>query len=161
VFIDGNITFQTSGNSTITYTGTGSGGACTNNGDCQSVIYASGDISVDSEKLCAVVSGNNCDWSNWNPNKKILILASNGPNGASVGPSQSSFQGALYATNQINVGQSAQTEGPLVSGTKIVNLGQQFGGTFPPITILPLAIQQPPGNFWISPPYGFCNGPAC
>jgi Tfp pilus assembly protein PilX len=161
IYIDGNITFQTSGNSVVKYTGTGSGGNCTNTGDCQAVIFASGDISVDSEKLCAVVSGSNCDWSNWNPNKKILILASNGPNGASIGPSQSSFQGALYATNTVTVGQSAQSEGPLVSGTKVVSLGQQFGGTFPPITILPLSIQQPPGYFWISPPTNFCNGPGC
>jgi hypothetical protein len=47
------------------------------------------------------------------------------------------------------------TEGPLVSGTKTVILGQQFGGTFPPITILPLSIQQPPGNFSISPAYNY------
>jgi Tfp pilus assembly protein PilX len=161
VFIDGNITFTTTGNQPITYTGTGSGGACTNVGDCQSVLYASGDISVNSEMLCAATSGNNCDWNNWNPNKKILILASNGPNGITVGPSQSAFQGGLYATNTVTTGQSAQTEGPLVSGTKVVSLGQQFGGTFPPITILPMSIQQPPGNFWISPPFDFCNGSAC
>jgi Tfp pilus assembly protein PilX len=159
VFIDGNVTMTTPGNSTITYTGTGSGGACTQVGDCQSVLYASGDITIDSEKLCAVVSGNNCDWNNWDPNKKILIFASNGPNGITVGPSQTSFQGGLYATKTVATGQSAQTEGPLVSGTKTVIVGQQFGGTFPPITILPLSIQQPPGNFWINPPTDFCNGP--
>jgi Tfp pilus assembly protein PilX len=163
VFIDGNVTMTTTGNQPITYTGTGSGGACTNVGDCQSVLYASGDITVNSELLCAVVSGNTCDWNNWNPNKKILILASNGPNGITVGPSQSAFQGGLYATNTVTTGQSAQTEGPLVSGTKVVSLGQQFGGTFPPITILPLSIQQPPGGFWISPPTKFasCSGSNC
>jgi hypothetical protein len=161
VFIDGNVTFTTPGNQVITYTGTGSGGACTNTGDCQSVLFASGDISIDSEKLCAAVSGNNCDWNNWDPNKKILILASNGPNGVTVGPSQTSFQGGLYATNTVATGQSAQTEGPLVSGYRTVVIGQQFGGTFPPITILPFAINQPPGNFWLSPPTQFCNGPGC
>jgi hypothetical protein len=161
VFIDGNVTFNTSGNTPITYTGTGSGGNCTNAGDCQAVLFASGDITINSEKLCAAVSGTNCDWNNWDPNKKILILASNGPNGVTVGPSQTSFQGGLYATNTVATGQSAQTEGPLVSGNKTVIVGQQFGGTFPPITILPLAIQQPPGAFWISPPTDFCNGPGC
>src|SRR5207244_949083 len=66
IFFDGSITMTTSGNQPITYTGTGSGGACTNNGDCQSVIYADGDISVNSEKLCAKLNtqGNDCDWSN-------------------------------------------------------------------------------------------------
>jgi Tfp pilus assembly protein PilX len=159
VFIDGPVTMTTSGNSPITYTGVGSGGACTNDADCQSVIYASGDISIDSEKLCAKLNnaGSDCDWNNWNPNKKILIFASNGSTGITVGPSQTSFQGGLYATNTVATGQSALTEGPLVSGTKTVVLGQQFGGTFPAITILPLSIQEPPGSFWMSPAYNFTN----
>ena len=155
IFIDGNVTMTTSGNQPMTYTGWGSNGNCTNNGDCQSVIYASGDISINSEKLCAVLNnaGNDCNWTAnaWDPNKKILIFASNGPTGVTVGPSQTSFQGGLYATNTVSTGQSAVTEGPLVSGTKTVVLGQQFGGTFPAITILPLSIQQPPGSFWIDP----------
>jgi Tfp pilus assembly protein PilX len=160
IFFDGSITMTTSGNQPITYTGTGSGGACTNNGDCQSVIYADGDISIDSEKLCAKLNtqGNDCDWSNWDPNKKILIFASNGPTGVTAGPSQTAFEGGLYATNTVATGQSAVTEGPLVSGTKTVVLGQQFGGTFPPITILPFSIQQQPGGFYVSPPYNFKYG---
>lgn len=157
VFFDGSITMTTSGNQPMTYTGTASGGACTQAADCQAVIYASGDISINSEKLCAVLNtgGNDCDWSNWDPNKKLLIFASNGPNGITVGPSQTSFQGGLYATNTVATGQSAVTEGPLVSGTKTVVLGQQFGGTFPPITIAPFSIQQQPGGFTISPPTNF------
>jgi hypothetical protein len=163
VFFDGSITMTTSGNQPMTYTGTGNGGACTSSGSCQSVIYASGDISIDSEKLCAKLNsqGNDCDWSTqpaqggWDPNKKILIFASNGTTGITVGPSQTSFQGGLYATNTVATGQSALTEGPLVSGTKTVVLGQQFGGTFPAITIAPFAIQQQPGGFYISPPTDF------
>jgi hypothetical protein len=154
VFFDGSITMTTSGNQPMTYTGNGS---CTTTGSCQSVIYASGDISINSEKLCAVLnsSGTDCDWNNWNPNNKLLIFASNGTNGITVGPSQTSFQGGLYATNTVATGQSAVTEGPLVSGTKAVVLGQQFGGTFPPITIAPFSIQQQPGGFTISPPQNF------
>jgi Tfp pilus assembly protein PilX len=157
VFFDGSITMTTTGNQPMIYTGTGSGGACTQTADCQSVIYASGDISINSEKLCAVLNsaGNDCDWNNWDPNKKLLIFASNGPTGIAVGPSQTSFQGGLYATNTVATGQSAVTEGPLVSGTKTVVLGQQFGGTFPPITIAPFSIQQQPGGFTISPPTNF------
>jgi len=154
VFFDGSITMTTSGNQPMTYTGSGS---CTTAGSCQSVIYASGDISINSEKLCAVLnsSATDCDWNNWDPNTKLLIFASNGPNGISVGPSQTSFQGGLYATNTVATGQSAVTEGPLVSGTKTVVLGQQFGGTFPPVTIAPFSIQQQPGGFYISPPTNF------
>jgi hypothetical protein len=159
VFVDGPVTMTTSGNTPITYTGTGHGGACTATADCQSVIYATGDISINSEKVCAYLNnaGNDCDWANtnWDPNKKILIFASNGPTGVTVGPSQTSFQGGLYATNTVATGQSAVTEGPLVSGTKTVVLGQQFGGTFPAITILPLSIQAPPGNFTISPAFNY------
>ncbi len=157
IFFDGSITMTTSGNQPITYTGNG---ACTANGSCQSVIYASGDISIDSEKLCAVLnsSATDCDWGNWNPNAKLLIFASNGLTGVTAGPSQTSFQGGLYATNTIATGQSALTEGPLVSGTKTVVLGQQFGGTFPPITIAPFAIQQQPGGFTINPPTNFHYG---
>jgi hypothetical protein len=158
VFIDGSITMTTSGNQPITYTGS-NGSSCSAVSSCQSVIYASGDISINSEKLCAVLNsqGNDCDWStgNWNPNNKILIFASNGPTGITVGPSQTSFQGGLYATNTVSTGQSAVTEGPLVSGTKTVVLGQQFGGTFPAITILPMSIQEPPGAFYLSPAYNF------
>jgi hypothetical protein len=160
IFFDGNITATTSGNAPIVYTGWGSGGACTQNGDCQSVIYASGDISITSERFCAVLNaqGTDCNWNNWDPNKKMIIFASNGPNGVSVGPSQTSFQGGLYATNTVSTGQGAVTEGPLVSGTKTVVLGQQFGGTFPPVTIAPWSINQPPGGYWVDPPTNFHYG---
>lgn len=160
VFIDGNVTASTPGNSPITYTGWGSNGNCTSNGDCQSVLYVSGDFTLSSEKLCAVLNnqGTDCNWNTWDPNKKILIVASNGTTGITVGPSQTSFQGALYATNTVSTGQSATTEGPLVSGTKTVVLGQQFGGTFPAITILPLSIQESPQGFWINPPMNFKYG---
>jgi len=160
IFFDGNITLTTSGNSPITYKGWGSNGACTQSGDCQSVIYASGDISLNSEKLCAVLNaqGTDCNWNAWDPNKKMIIFASNGLNGITAGPSQTSFQGGLYATNTVATGQSAVTEGPLVSGTKTVVLGQQFGGTFPPVQIAPFSISRPPGGFWIDPPTNFHYG---
>jgi len=160
VFFDGSITMTTSGNTPITYKGWGSNGACTQIGDCQSVIYASGDISINSEKLCAVLNAqaNDCAWNSWDPNKKMIIFASNGPTGVTVGPSQTSFQGGLYATNTVASGQGAVTEGPLVSGTKTVILGQQFGGTFPPVTIAPFSIQRPPGGFWVDPPANFHYG---
>ena len=160
IFFDGTITATTAGNQPITYKGWGSNGACTQLADCQSVIYATGDISINSEKFCAVLNnaGNDCNWNTWNPNNKMLIFASNGTNGVTVGPSQTSFQGGLYAYNTVTTGQGAVTEGPLVSGTKTVVLGQQFGGTFPKITIDPFSIQNPPGGFWIDPPSNFHYG---
>jgi hypothetical protein len=160
IFFDGSITATTSGNTPITYKGWGSNGACTQAGDCQSVIYASGDVTITSEKLCAVVNaaGTDCDWNNWDPNAKMLIFASNGPTGDSVTQSQTEFQGGLYARNTVSSGQGAITEGPLVSGTKTVILGQQFGGTFPPVTIAPFSLSHPPGGYYIDPPTNFHYG---
>jgi hypothetical protein len=158
IFFDGSITATTTGNQPIQYTGTASGGTCPNKGDCQAVIFASGDISINGERLCAVVNTQktDCDWgSNWDPNKRLLIFASNGTTGVTVGPSQSAFEGGLYATNTVATGQSAETEGPLVSGTKTVVLGQQFGGTFPHLSIAPWSILHQPGGFWIDPPTNF------
>jgi Tfp pilus assembly protein PilX len=156
VFIDGSATVS----GTATYTGWGSNGACTNDGDCEAVLYLSGDFSMKSSTLCAIKSGNSCNWNAWDPNKKMLIIAANGLNGVSI-TTTSQFQGGLYATNTVSTGQQSTTEGPLVSGTQIVSLGQQAGGTFPPVTILPRSIQEPPGGFWISPPTNFCNGTGC
>ncbi len=150
VFIDGNATMSGS----ATYTGWGSGGACTNNGDCQAVLYLSGSFNMTSSTLCAIKSGNSCDWANWDPNKKILFIVANGAAGISVNTT-SAFQGGFYATNTVSTGQQAVTEGPLASGTQVVSLGQQAGGTYPAITILPLSIQEPPGSFWISPAFNY------
>ncbi|HET8751384.1 MAG TPA: hypothetical protein VFM43_02520 [Gaiellaceae bacterium] len=160
VFFDGSVTATTTGNQPIQYTGA-AGNNCTNKGDCQAVIFASGDITINGERLCALINtqGTDCDWSsNWDPNKRLLIFASNGTTGVTVGPSQSAFEGGLYATNTVATGQSAETEGPLVSGTKTVVLGQQFGGTFPHLGIAPWSIDHQPGGFWINPPTNFQYG---
>src|SRR5262249_51289453 len=160
VFIDGNVTATTPGNLPITYTGWGKNGDCTQFPYCQSVLYVSGDFTLNSEKMCAILNNQStdCDWNNWNPNQKLLIVASNGSTGETIGPSQTSFQGALYATNTVATGQSAVTEGPLVSGTKSAVLGQHFGGQSPNITTLPISIYTYPQGFWINPPYNFKYG---
>ncbi len=166
IFIDGSVYATTTGNAPITYTGWGHDGACTADADCEAVIFVTGTVNITSEKLCAKVnsSTNDCDWTGWDPNKKILIFAAHyqgtqtgvgAGQGITVGPTQTSFQGGLYADYEINTGQGAATQGPLVSGTKTVVTGQQFQGFFPELTILPLSIQQPPGSFWVDPPYDF------
>ena len=182
IFIDGNVTATTSGNAPITYTGWGS---CTAAVPCDGVIYVTGTVYITSERLCAKLNagGTDCDWSlydpitnptGWNPNTKILVFLAQGQGsqtgvgagqGINVGPSQTSFQGGLYASYQVVTGQSAGTQGPLVSGTQTVITGQMFQGNFPAINILPISIQGPPQAFWISPPMNFCyssgSGPNC
>jgi hypothetical protein len=162
VFIDGNITATSSSQTPVTYTGWGS---CTTAVPCDGVVYVSGTVFINSVKICALVSAGNCDWANWDPNKKILVFLANGQGsqqgvsanqGEVVGPSQTSFQGGLYATYQVVTGQSAATQGPLVSGTQTVVSGQSFQGTFPNITILPISIQGPPQAFYIDPPMNYC-----
>lgn len=173
IFIDGNVYATSSNSAPITYTGLGSGGACTNDGDCQSVIYVTGTVLIKSVKICAVVNaaGTDCNWTTyptdpngWDPNKKLLIFAANSQNsqtgvganqGIVVGPTGTSFQGGLYANYQINTGQGAATQGPLVSGTQTIVTGQQFQGFFPQIDILPMSAQGPPTGFWIDPPANF------
>jgi hypothetical protein len=162
IFIDGNVTASTSGNTAFTYTGSGS---CTDTTPCDGVIYTTGTVFINGVKLCAVVTAGNCDWTHWDPNAKMLVFLAYGQGsqtgvsanqGVVVGPSQTSFQGGLYANYQVVTGQSAATQGPLVSGTQTVVSGQSFQGSFPNINILPISIQGPPQAFWIDPPMNFC-----
>jgi hypothetical protein len=175
IFIDGSVTASNSGSAPITYSG-GSWSTCTTAVPCDGVIYVSGTVYITGEKLCALVNsgGTDCDWTNWDPNKKILIFLAHDQadqqgvaagQGVVVGPTQTSFQGGLYANYQINTGQGAATQGPLVSGTQTVVTGQQFVGSFPSINILPISIQGPPQAFYINPPMNFCystgSGSSC
>jgi hypothetical protein len=164
VFIDGNVTATSSSQTPATYTGWGS---CTASTPCDGVLYVTGTAYINGVKICAVVTGNNCDWNNWNPNTKMLAILANyqgtqqgvaAGQGVVVGPSQTSFQGSLYANYQVVTGQSAATQGPLVSGTQTVVSGQSFQGSFPQINILPISIQGPPQAFYIDPPTNFSYG---
>ncbi|HET8557428.1 MAG TPA: hypothetical protein VFL58_08995 [Gaiellaceae bacterium] len=175
IFIDGNVYATTSGQQPITYTGWGS---CTESTPCDGVVYVSGTVNITSEKLCARlnVAGTDCDWSlynattnpnGWNPNAKLLAFLANYQGGQTgvaagqgivVGPTQTSFQGALFANYQINTGQGAATQGPLVSATQTVVTGQQFVGTFPSLHILPVSMAGPPKGYFVDPPTNFKYG---
>jgi hypothetical protein len=172
IFIDGSVIATSNSQTPIKYTSRGVNCSPPPNGTpCDGVIYATGTVFINNEKLCAVVnvSTNDCDWTNWDPNSSILVflanyygtqqgVASNPQQGIVVGPTGTSFQGGLYANYQINTGQGAATQGPLVSGTQTVVTGQQFVGTFPKINILPISVQGPPQGFYIDPPTNFHYG---
>lgn len=167
IFFDGSVTATTSSNKPIVYAGP----ACaadaspydichTNTG--QAVIYVTGTLSITGEHLCAVVSGGDCDQNNWDPNKRMLIFATHGQggyltagDGIEVTTSQTSFQGGLYADNRIVVGQGAWTQGPLVSGTATLVVGQTNTIWFPRVTIgeMPLPGDPPYWKLW--PPFDF------
>jgi uncharacterized protein (UPF0333 family) len=153
IFIDGSATAYTSGNSPVTYKGWGNGGACTSIGSCEAVLFLSGTFLIQGENLCAVVNaaGNGCDQSAWDPNKKLLIVATHNQggqlsanDGIEINTNQSTFQGGLYAKYAIAIQSGGTVQGPLVSGTQTVSDGQSGILSFPTLTISPFAINSPP-----------------
>jgi hypothetical protein len=162
IYIDGSVTVTTSGNQPVIYKGWGNNGACTSDGSCQAVLFLSGTFLNRGEHLCAVAGSNDCDPNGWDPNKKLLIILTRGQggqlpvgDGVNVITNGATFQGGLYARYRIVTGQGGWVQGPLVSGTETVVVGQSTTLAFPPLHIAPLAIQQPPGAFWIDAPYDF------
>jgi hypothetical protein len=117
-------------------------------------IYISGTLLIKNSKLCAVLTGNgsDCTASGWTSNSRMLafIVGGNGSAGGvqgQVGPGNSVeivsgyFQGALYASNAIDVATTSQMDGPLDGST--VKLGQSVAATWPAFTIVPAGM---PGN---------------
>jgi hypothetical protein len=145
VFIDGSATVDNTGyagNPVFTYSGTGT-------------IVLSGTFAMKGAKLCAVVSGSDCNWSPnaWNPATNALVVVADGDavNGGAQSQSgvtsgfgiglinTSSYQGALIANKAITTGQTAQEEGPMISVYSHVDAGQSGTLTFPAINFAPTA----------------------
>jgi hypothetical protein len=151
IFIDGSVTASISGNQPVTYVGWGDNGACTSIGSCQSVLFLSGTFFMSSESLCAVATASACDAASWDPNKKLLIIATHGNggqvpagDGVNLTTNKAAFQGGLYAVNSIDLSSGASAQGPLVSGTAAIIDGQSGTLSFPVLTISPFAINAPP-----------------
>jgi hypothetical protein len=146
VFIDGSATIDSTGymgNPVFTYSGTGT-------------IVVSGTFAMKGAKICAVVSGSDCNWSttSWDPNLNALVVVADGDGvnggaqsqGGSVGTgygiaiiNTSSFQGALIANKAIQTAQTASEQGPMISVYSHVDSGQSGTLTFPAITFAPTA----------------------
>jgi hypothetical protein len=153
VFIDGSATAYTNGNTPVTYKGWGDNGACTSYASCESALFLSGTFLISREHLCAVVNaaGTDCDQSAWNPNNKLLIIATHNQggqlsanDGVEITSNQSVFQGGLYAKYAISIQSGGVVQGPLVSGTQTISDGQSGILSFPLLTISPFAINAPP-----------------
>ena len=121
----------------------------------QGVIYMSGTLLVKNSKLCGKLdpsNSSNCTTSGWNPNVNLITFVANGngstgapdsqvPVGDGVNVVSAHVQGAIYATNIIDVTTTSLVDGPLDGSTVI--LGQTSNSAFPPFTIVPSGM---PGN---------------
>jgi len=137
IFIDGSA--QVQNGAVNTYTGS-------------ATIYVSGTLLIKNSSLCQATSGGTCTTSGWDPATKMLcfVVGGNGSGGSpqsqvnsgdSVQLVSAYAQGALYATNGIELGTTSQFDGPLDGGT--VKLGQSTNSTFPALTFVPTGM---PGN---------------
>jgi hypothetical protein len=119
----------------------------------QATLYISGTLLMNG-KLCGGTNGTDCDFANWNPNTEMLtfVVGGDGANGnggqqVPAGESidfanNSSFQGALYATNAIMMGNNTKSDGPMVGGW-IGFSNNVTSDNFPTITTVPVGM---PGN---------------
>ena len=149
IFIDGSAKIQN--NATNQYNG-------------QATIYLSGTLLIKNSKLCAGVSGSNCDSASWNPNTELLIFVANGNgDGSPVGDSSqvalddsiqlvsAAFQGGLMGEHVVDLTTTSDSDGPLLGDTVII--GQSVDNPFPFITIIPAGA---PGNPQV---YAYPNPP--
>jgi hypothetical protein len=137
IFIDGSAQIQNG--SVNTYTGS-------------ATIYVSGTLLIKNSSMCQGVSGGTCTTSGWNPAQRMLVFVVNGNGSAGSPQSQVSggdsvqlvsayAQGALYATNNIDLGTTSQFDGPL-DGMSVI-LGQSTSSSFPGLSFVPAGM---PGN---------------
>jgi hypothetical protein len=136
IFLDGSVKVDPGG--TVLYQG-------------QATIYTSGSVLVKNTKLCAVSSGTTCTLADWDSTEDLLGFVVNG-NGSTPSDNQvpagtgahfvsAYFQGAVYATNAIEVDTTSLVDGPLDGST--VKLGQSTNSTFAGFTFVPAGM---PGN---------------
>jgi Tfp pilus assembly protein PilX len=137
IFIDGSV--QVQNGAVNTYTGS-------------ATIYISGTLLIKNSSLCQATSGGTCTTTGWDPAQRMLVFVVNG-NGSGGSPQSqvtsgdsaqlvSAYaQGAIYATNAIDLGTTSQFDGPLDGST--VMLGQSTSSSFPGLSFVPAGM---PGN---------------
>ncbi|MGB2952046.1 MAG: hypothetical protein WBB74_01490, partial [Gaiellaceae bacterium] len=113
----------------------------------QATLYLAGTFYL-SGKLCGGVSGSNCDFPSWNPNTEMFTIVAHGT-GGQVNPGDSiqvanngSFQGGLFGTGNVDYGNNAYSDGPIV-GSQIIISNNVTTNAFATITTVPVG---QPGN---------------
>jgi hypothetical protein len=144
IFIDGSVMVDATGypgNPVFQYTGLGT-------------IVITGTFGMQNSKLCAVVSGNNCNLSAgaWDPNVAAVVIVADGDGGGGGAQAQpgnlvgagegvdlksASFQGGLIANKTIDIETTAEMQGPMISVYNTVLAGQTGDLIFPTIYLAP------------------------
>jgi hypothetical protein len=117
----------------------------------QATIYTSGSVLIKNTSVCGYSAGPSCTFSSWDSTQDLLGWVSNG-NGSNAADNQVSpgdgvqfvssyFEGAVYATNIVDIGTTASVDGPLDGSTVV--LGQSSSSTFNGFTYVPVGM---PGN---------------
>jgi Tfp pilus assembly protein PilX len=150
VFIDGNVSID----GVVKYRGVNASGthpANTDGSDGEGgmmVMYVSGTVSMTNTGVfcgwnttadtSAYASGS-CDFNAWTPATSMFMFIAGGGVTLNQG---SYFQGAIFTAGNVSLGQSAQTEGPIIAGS--LTLGQSVKmKPLPGLADLPLGA---PGN---------------
>lgn len=133
IYIDGNVSI-------------GEGTSVVDEYNGQATLYASGYITVNGT-MCGKrnAAGTACDFSNWDPNTEMWILAAHGDDGngySVVFPNNATWEGGVYATNSINLLNNGTIEGPIIGGSIALNQNISLR-PFPVITSVP---EGAPGN---------------
>ena len=134
----------------------------------QGVIYARGTVFLQSASLCGAINAGACDMrtyqaspaQGWDPNSNLLCFVANGnadnglPAGDSVQLKGAVLQGAVYATNNIDLQTTSNVDGPMV-GYQVL-LAQSVNTSFPSITIVPNGMPSNPTAYaQIDPPSNY------
>ena len=115
-------------------------------------IYVSGTLLIKNSSMCAVIVSGACSTQSWTSNSRMLVfvVGGNGSNtghqsqtgtGNSILLNSARFQGALYATNGIDIATTSNADGPLDGAP--VKVGQSVNSTWPVFTVVPAGM---PGN---------------
>jgi type II secretory pathway pseudopilin PulG len=119
-------------------------------------LYVSGTFLVKNAIFCAMLASNlkSCDTNGWEaaPNPDIFVAVANGNGSAggaqgqvaagdSVEYKSAAGQGALYATNAVEIDTTSQFQGPMIAQTEVIS--QTGGSPFPIFLNVPFGT---PGN---------------
>ncbi|MGZ4300732.1 MAG: hypothetical protein ACXVE0_03845 [Gaiellaceae bacterium] len=163
VFIDGNVSID----GVVKYRGVNVKGAHPSGSDGTDglggmmVMYVSGTVSLTNTGVfcgwntntdSSAYSSGSCDFNSWTPATSMFMFVAGGGVTLNQG---SYFQGAIFTAGAVTLGQSAQSEGPIIAGS--ITLGQSVKmKPLPGLADLPLGAPGNPNTSGIpeAPTYG-------